>query len=197
MADVEIGVVKNNVRRFAAQLERDLLQIAGGGLHDELADFGRAGERNFVDIRMGGQRGAGRLAVTSHDVDDAIGKPASMNQFAEPQGGQWRLLGRLENDGAAGGQRGTEFPRGHQQREIPRNDLTDDADGLAQGVGKELAPGESDVRSEWCCLRSWWPSRPCSGTDRSASGTSAMRAIFKVCHYRAIRAAQILRDAAR
>ena len=69
---VEIGVVEYDVRRFAAQFERDFFQIAGRRVHDQLADFGRAGERDFVDIWMRGKRGAGCFAVAGDDVDDAV-----------------------------------------------------------------------------------------------------------------------------
>ena len=46
-----------------------------------------------------------------------------------------RLLGRLEHDGVAGGQRRGELPGGHQQREVPRDDLADDAERLVEVVG--------------------------------------------------------------
>ena len=46
----EIGVVDDDVGRFAAEFERNFLQVAGRGVNDELADFGRAGEGDFVDV---------------------------------------------------------------------------------------------------------------------------------------------------
>jgi hypothetical protein len=42
------------------------------------------------------------------------------------------LFGRLQNACAASGKRGREFPRGHQQRIVPRNNLSGDADRLAK-----------------------------------------------------------------
>ena len=41
----------------------------------------------------------------------------------------------MDYHGAAGGQRGGDFPGGHQEGEVPRNDLADHADGLAQHNG--------------------------------------------------------------
>ena len=38
---IEIGVGEDDRRRLAAELERDALQVAGGRLDDQLADFGR------------------------------------------------------------------------------------------------------------------------------------------------------------
>src|SRR3712207_9057232 len=46
---VEVGVVEHHEWRFAAQLERDLLAAAGGGLANDPPDLGRAGEGDLVD----------------------------------------------------------------------------------------------------------------------------------------------------
>jgi hypothetical protein len=46
-----------------------------------------------------------------------------------------RLLGGLEDDGVAGGQRGRQLPGGHQDREVPRDDLPDHAQRLVEVVG--------------------------------------------------------------
>ena len=57
-----VGVVEDDVGALAAELERDLVQVARRGLHDQLADLGRAGERDLVHVVVGGQGGARRLA---------------------------------------------------------------------------------------------------------------------------------------
>src|SRR5579863_3020266 len=56
---IEIGVREDDVRRLAAEFQRDLFQISGGGLQDDLADFGRTGEGHLVDRGMLGDRAAG------------------------------------------------------------------------------------------------------------------------------------------
>ena len=122
---------ENDVGRFAAQFERNFLQIAGSGLQDQLADFRRTGEGDFVHVGMRRQRGAGRFAVARHDVHHAVGNAGFLNQFAQQKRGERSLLGGLQHDRAARGQRRAQLPRRHQQREIPRNDLPDHADGLA------------------------------------------------------------------
>ena len=53
----------------------------------------------------------------------------------ELQRGDRGGLGGLENDGVSGGQRGCDFPREHQQREIPRDDLADHAERLERAAG--------------------------------------------------------------
>ena len=135
---IDIGIVQHDVGRFSAQFERNFLQIAGSGLQDQFADFRRAGERDFVDIRMSRQRSARRLAVARHDIHHAVGNAGFLNQFAKQQRGERRLLRGLQHDRAAGRKSRAELPRRHQQREIPRNDLPDDADRLANRVGQKL-----------------------------------------------------------
>ena len=85
MRGVNFGVLRNDVRGFAAQLERDFLQVAGGGMHDQLADFGGTRERNLVNMRMRGERGAGGFAVAGNDVDDAVRNARFLNQFAQAE----------------------------------------------------------------------------------------------------------------
>ena len=116
----EIGVVHDDVGRLAAEFERDFLQVAGRGVDDELADFGGAGEGDFIDVHVCGERGAGSFAVAGNDVDDAIREAGFLHQFAETQCRERCLLGWLEHDATARGEGGAEFPGGHQQREIPR-----------------------------------------------------------------------------
>ena len=51
------------------------------------------------------------------------------------------LLGRLQDDRAADCESRTQLPGGHQQGEVPGNDLSDDADSLAERVGEVLCAG--------------------------------------------------------
>ncbi len=82
---------------------------------------------------------AGRLAQAVDDVDDARREAGLEGQLADAQGGQRRLLGGLHDDGVAAGQGRAPLPGEHQQREVPGDDLADDADRLAQRVGEEAA----------------------------------------------------------
>ena len=67
-----------------------------------------------------------------------LGEPRFHDQFAETQRRKRRLLRRLQYDGATGGQRRTQLPRCHQQREVPGNDLPRNSDRLSQRVGQIL-----------------------------------------------------------
>src|SRR5439155_17816601 len=67
---VECRIVEDDVRRLAAELERQLLARAGELALDRLPHLGRAGEGDLDDALGLADRGAGP-AVASEDVDDA------------------------------------------------------------------------------------------------------------------------------
>ena len=138
-ACVQVGVGEDDVRALAAQLEGGALERVGGRLLDDLGRIDVAGEGDLVDVGMRDQGGAGRLAEAVDDVDDAGGEAGLDGQLADPQGGQRRLLGGLHHDGVAAGQGRAPLPGEHQQREVPGDDLADDADRLAQRVRQEAA----------------------------------------------------------
>ena len=90
---------------------------------------------------MRGQGGARGFAIARDDVHDSVGNSCFLNQFAQAQAGQRRLLRRLDHYAASRSQRRAQLPGRHQQGEIPRNDLADHAHRLAQGVSQELGAG--------------------------------------------------------
>ena len=126
---VDRGVVEHDVGGLAAELEGDLLLAARGGAGDHLADLGRAGERDLVDVAVLDQRPAG-LAGAGDDVDDAGREVGLLADLGEQQRRQRRGLGGLQHDGVAAGQRRRDLPGQHQQREVPRDDLAGHAERL-------------------------------------------------------------------
>lgn len=60
------------------------------------------------------------------------------------------LLGRLEHHAVTGGQRWGEFPGGHQDREVPRDDLPEHAPRFMDVVGHSIAVdfGGADATGE-------------------------------------------------
>ena len=98
---------------------------------------GGAGEGDLVHAGVIDQRRAD-CAVAVDDVHDAVGESGFLDQLGEAQGGERSLLGRLEDDGAAGGERRRELPHGHHQREVPGDDLRADADRHALGVDEHV-----------------------------------------------------------
>ncbi len=83
---------------------------------------------------------AGR-SVALHDVDDACGQASLEAQLREQQRRQRREFGGLQHDGVTRRQRRRNFPRKHQEGEIPRDNLTDNAAGF---IGREF--GFKDLR---------------------------------------------------
>ena len=59
---LEIGVGEDDVRTLAAELQGDLLHVAGRRPHDRAPGYPAAGERHQVDVATLGQRGTDPLA---------------------------------------------------------------------------------------------------------------------------------------
>ena len=143
---VEIRVGKDDLRSLAAQLECDRTMPLGGFARDRGAGGRRAGERDVLDSRMRGQRGARLAPESGDDVERAFGKPDACRKLGEAQQRQAGVLGRLDHAGIAGGERGTDRTTEDLQRVVPGNDVAGDAVRLAPGqhrvalwIGNRLA----------------------------------------------------------
>ena len=88
----------------------------------------------------------GRRPVAGDDVERAWREPGLERELGQPQRGERRVLGGLEHDAAAGGERRPDLPHRHQQRKVPRNDRAHHADRLAARVGEELVLAEPGQR---------------------------------------------------
>ena len=128
---VEVGVRKDDVRRFAAQLERDLLEIRRRIVHDAAPGLGAAREGDLVDERARGDRVTDGGARTRHDVDDSRRELQLFEDHRQPDRREGRQFRRFQNANVAGRKRRRQLPGRHQQRIVPRNDLSADADRLA------------------------------------------------------------------
>ena len=126
----EIGIGEKDIGRLAAEFERDALHRVGGLLDDDLADGRAAGERNLVHIGMLNERSTASFTESGHDVDDARRQSAVGKVLREFQSRERRLLCGLEHARAPCSNGRRKFPCRHQQRIVPRNDLSRNADGL-------------------------------------------------------------------
>ena len=122
-------VGEEDIGRFAAEFERDRDQVLRRVLHDKPAGGRLAGEGDLRDALALGERLASLDAEPVDDVEDAGGQQIA-DQFHQRQNAERRLFGRLEDDAIACSDCGAEFPNRHQQREVPGNDLADDAERL-------------------------------------------------------------------
>ena len=104
-------------------------------MHDVRAHRGGTGEGDLGDALAGGQGFAGFFAETVHHVQYARRQQVA-DHFHQHVDAQRSLLGGLEHHAVAGGQGRGEFPRGHQQGEVPRDDLADHAQRFVEVVGR-------------------------------------------------------------
>jgi hypothetical protein len=189
---VEGAVVEHDVRRLAAELERERDVTPRELALDRLADVGGAGERDLVDPFVPDEVRPGR-AVTREDVDDAGRHLCLPADVGKQERRQRRRLGGLEHDRVPARERRRDLPGQHQQREVPRHDLRRDAERLRvpagervlelvrpAGVVEEVRRGERkvDVRDSLIGL----PPSSDSATRARASAPAGSRAIRKRDH---------------
>ena len=138
---VQVGVFENNERGFAAQFQRKPLVALRRSFADGAPHFGGAGEGDLVHAGVLHQRFAGR-AVSGDDIDDACGEPDLLADFREGQRRQWSKLRRLQHHRVSRGDCRRNLPGQHEQREIPRNDLSHHAASRVGGkfLREELRP---------------------------------------------------------
>ncbi len=112
------------------------------------AHLGGAGEGDLVHVRVLDERCAG-AAVARHDVEHAGRQPRLVRQLREAERRERRELRGLEHHRVSGRERRRDLPRQHQQREVPRDDLADDAHGAVARRTRSsgAAPSPRDDRS--------------------------------------------------
>ena len=89
-----------------------------------------------------GERGAGRWAEAGDDVDHAIGDADFFREAAEVDGGERRVFGWFDDDRVTGGEGGGDAPTDQEEREVPGEDVTAGAPGLAHRPGFVAFDGE-------------------------------------------------------
>ena len=124
-------VGEDDVRAFTTRLQPDAFHVRFTGVnHQLLGNFGRAGEHQRVDIHVQGQRFADGVTVTGQNVKNACGNTCLNSQCSNADGRQWRFFRRFEDHRVTGGQRRPQFPARHHQREVPRHNGADHANGF-------------------------------------------------------------------
>ena len=141
-------VGEEDVRRLAAELQRHGDEVVGGVLHDHAPRRRLAREGDLGDALVLGERLAGLDAEAVDDVDDA-GRQDVGDQFHDDEDAERRLLGGLEHHAIAGGKRRRELPRRHQDREVPRDDLADDAERLVDNDRRRCRGSISEMPPSW------------------------------------------------
>src|SRR5271165_2571214 len=105
-------------------------------MQDQFADLSRTGERHLINVWVSGNCGTRGFTIPGHDIDYARRKSGFFEEFPQAESCKRSLLGGFKHYSAAGRQRRSKFPCGHQKRKIPRDDLSDHSDWFAQRVSK-------------------------------------------------------------
>ena len=123
---VKRGVFEDDVSCLAAEFEGEALAGASEGALDGFSHGSGTREGDFRGQRMIDDGGSG-FAGAGDEIDDARWQARVLQHRGEFERGDRRRFRRLEDDRITGGEGRGDFPREHQQREIPRNDLADHA----------------------------------------------------------------------
>ncbi len=142
--EIEIRIVENNQRRFAAQLHRHLFQGRARRVgHHLFAAGDAAGKGDFSDARMLGQVLAGLRAHARQDVKHAVRQARFGIDFGKFQGGERGHFARLEDHRVTCRQRRGGFPQGDLDRVVPCANAGHHTQRFAAGVDeRRLAQGD-------------------------------------------------------
>ncbi|MNS90881.1 hypothetical protein D3C72_1249490 [compost metagenome] len=94
---------------FRAHHALRALAVLGGAVVDVGADLGRADEGHGLDVRVVADQ-VHRVDAAVDDVEYTLGYTGLQRQFHQAHGHQRVLLGRLEDEGVAGGNGHREHP---------------------------------------------------------------------------------------
>ena len=118
----QVGVGQEHVGRLAAELEGHPLDRGGGHLGDPPAGAGRTGERDHVDVPVGGDGLAHDRADSGDEVEDAGRGAELVEDLGQDEGVERGHLTGLDHHGAAGGQGRCHLGGDLVQRIVPRGD---------------------------------------------------------------------------
>ena len=129
--DVGIGQHDHVVLRSAERLHP--LAVARAGLVHVAGDRRGADEGHRRDVRVL-EDPVHRRLVAVHDVQHAGRNAGLRREIGDQQRRRRVLLGRLQHEGVAGGDRVRQHPERHHRREVERGDAGDDAERLTDRV---------------------------------------------------------------
>ncbi len=108
------------------------LTCRGRARHHPRADLGGSGEHDLAHVGVGDEALPDHRPLARQHLEQVGGQARLDGEFAEPDRGQRRPLGRFDQHRVSGGQRGRETPCRDRHREVPRRDDTDDAQRLVE-----------------------------------------------------------------
>ncbi|MNN02048.1 hypothetical protein D3C81_1146870 [compost metagenome] len=128
---LEVSVVENDLRVLAAhfQLDFGLTRHAADG--DLTTNAHGTGEADTVDFRAVHQCIAHHTTAAHDQIEHAGREACAGDDFRQRPGATRHQVSRLEHDAVAVGQGRGDFPRRNGNREVPRGDQTNHAQGFA------------------------------------------------------------------
>ncbi|MNS58254.1 hypothetical protein D3C72_911690 [compost metagenome] len=128
---LEVGVVENDLRVLAAhfQLDLGLARYAADG--DLTTHAHGTGEADAVDFRAVDQCIAHHATAAHHQVEHTGREACAGDDFGQGPGATWNQVCGFQHDAVAVGQGRGDFPCRDGDREVPRGDQTDHAQGFA------------------------------------------------------------------
>ena len=141
---LDVGIIEDNGWRLSTELESDSLDIVSSCLHDKLADCGGTSESYLLDFWVVDDGRTDGLTVANDNVDGTSWEACLLNERAETKCREWCDLRWFQNHRTASSEGRSEFPglivatlaystaatcrktHCHQNREVPRDNLTND-----------------------------------------------------------------------
>ena len=128
---VEVGILEDEHRVLAAELERDRAETLACGGRDFRTDVGGAREEDLRDpARADELLAGGRIPL--HDAHEPRRRARLLERALHPAPRERRELGRLDHDRVPGGHGRDRLRERDPEREVPRRDHRDGAVGLVQ-----------------------------------------------------------------
>jgi len=139
----EVGDIRHDDgRAFAAAFKHDAFEVGFCRIFEKIAsDFARSGEAHHIDIVVQADGAPGFMTQAGDDVEHAIGDACFGGEGGQADKRERGLFGGLEDQRVAARECGGEFPRGDEQREIPRDDRANHTDGFAHEHGDDIVRG--------------------------------------------------------
>ena len=162
-----------DLRRLAAELERDALHRRRRLRQDRRPDRGRSGERDHVDRRVRASSARPRRPRPRSTTLSTPGRqPRRIGRRAEHQRRDRRQRARPQHHRVAGHQRRDQLLERHEERGVVGGDRRDDADRLvAADAQRDPPPGQLVDRAP-----GWAPRAPSTGRGRSRCARSVIAA---------------------
>ena len=130
---VEVGIGKDDLRGFAAQLQRHRHHVLCRRSLHQRAGGDRAGEGDMLHPRMARKRRSGLRPQPRHHVQRPCGQACLRCQMGKGQRGEAGFFCGFQHAGIAHRQRRANRASDDLHRIVPGHDMAGDAKGFAQG----------------------------------------------------------------